>query len=122
MTKRDTSGSRGSCGRRLRRRHLDIGSVGNHPHRPMAASEQRSKEIVSTLRGFLAAEKPEETSAIKDNENLFDADLLRAHLELHGVTPGEVRQRYGAEGDGDSMYITDPDGNKVELKGPSPPA
>lgn len=52
----------------------------------------------------------------------FDADLLRAHLELHGATPGEVRQRYGAEGNGASMYITDPDGNTVELKGPSPPA
>jgi len=29
-----------------------------------------------------------------------------------------VVQRYGAEGMGPSLYITDPDGNTVELKGP----
>jgi len=36
----------------------------------------------------------------------------------HGVEPGEVRRRYGAEGYGSSLYIIDPDGNVVELKGP----
>jgi len=34
------------------------------------------------------------------------------------VAVGEVRRRYGAEGYGSSLYITDPDGNVVELKGP----
>jgi glyoxylase I family protein len=48
----------------------------------------------------------------------FDAAALRAHLEAHGVVPGDVVSRYGAEGQGPSMYITDPDGNSVELKGP----
>ncbi len=48
----------------------------------------------------------------------FDEAALRAHLEAHGVRPAKVGQRYGAEGDGPSMYITDPDGNTVELKGP----
>ena len=48
----------------------------------------------------------------------FDEDELRAHLAAHGVAPGAVETRYGAEGDGPSMYITDPDGNGVELKGP----
>jgi len=48
----------------------------------------------------------------------FDESALRAHLEAHGVTPGDVGQRYGAEGDGPSMYVKDPDGNTVELKGP----
>jgi hypothetical protein len=28
-------------------------------------------------------------------------------------------QRYGAEGDGPSVYINDPDGNTIELKGPA---
>jgi catechol 2,3-dioxygenase-like lactoylglutathione lyase family enzyme len=28
-------------------------------------------------------------------------------------------QRYGAEGEGPSIYIEDPDGNTVELKGPA---
>ena len=48
----------------------------------------------------------------------FDEAELRAHLTAHGVEAGEVATRYGAEGDGPSLYITDPDGNTVELKGP----
>ena len=48
----------------------------------------------------------------------FDAAALRAHLESHGVAPGEVVRRYGAEGNGPSIYISDPEGNTVELKGP----
>lgn len=49
---------------------------------------------------------------------LFDETKLRAHLEAHGVEPGDVGERYGAEGNGPSMYVRDPDGNTVELKGP----
>jgi extradiol dioxygenase family protein len=48
----------------------------------------------------------------------FDEAAIRLHLESHGVEPGEVVQRYGADGNGPSMYIHDPDGNMVELKGP----
>ena len=48
----------------------------------------------------------------------FDEAALRAHLVAHGVAPGDVGQRYGAEGNGPSMYVKDPDGNVVELKGP----
>lgn len=48
----------------------------------------------------------------------FDAAALQRHLETHGVTAGEVAQRYGAEGTGPSLYIKDPEGNTVELKGP----
>jgi len=48
----------------------------------------------------------------------FEADALAAHLRSHGVEPGEVGMRYGAEGNGPSMYVRDPDGNVVELKGP----
>ena len=47
----------------------------------------------------------------------FDEAAIRAHLEAHGVEPGEVGERYGAQGMGPSMYIRDPDGNTVELKG-----
>ncbi len=47
----------------------------------------------------------------------FDAGAIAAHLRRHGIDPGEVRERYGAEGYGPSLYITDPDGNTVELKG-----
>lgn len=48
----------------------------------------------------------------------FDEQTIRAHLEASGVTPGDVGERYGAQGTGPSMYIRDPDGNVVELKGP----
>ena len=48
----------------------------------------------------------------------FDEALLRDHLKKHGVEPGDVAERYGAQGNGPSMYIRDPDGNVVELKGP----
>ena len=48
----------------------------------------------------------------------FDADVIRRHLAAHGVEPGEVESRYGAEGEGPSIYLSDPEGNTVELKGP----
>jgi glyoxylase I family protein len=48
----------------------------------------------------------------------MDVAAITAHLKRHGIDPGEVRRRYGAEGYGSSIYITDPDGNTVELKGP----
>ncbi len=56
----------------------------------------------------------------------FDQEAIVAHLKRHGVEVGEIRKRYGAEGNGTSLYVTDPEGNTVELKGPSdgkpPPA
>jgi len=49
----------------------------------------------------------------------FDPAAIRSHLESHGVDVGEVVERIGAEGKGPSLYIQDPDGNTVELKGPA---
>jgi catechol 2,3-dioxygenase-like lactoylglutathione lyase family enzyme len=49
----------------------------------------------------------------------FDAAAITAHLQRHGIDAGEVRERYGAEGYGPSLYISDPEGNTVELKGPA---
>lgn len=51
----------------------------------------------------------------------FDADAIRAHLRAWGIEPGEVVNRYGALGHGPSLYIRDPEGNTVELKGPPTP-
>jgi catechol 2,3-dioxygenase-like lactoylglutathione lyase family enzyme len=48
----------------------------------------------------------------------LDGGPMRTWLESKGVAPGEIVSRYGAEGDGPSMYIADPEGNVVELKGP----
>jgi glyoxylase I family protein len=49
----------------------------------------------------------------------FDQEAIVAHLKSHGIEVGEIRRRYGAEGNGISIYLTDPEGNMVELKGPS---
>jgi glyoxylase I family protein len=49
----------------------------------------------------------------------FDAAAIIAHLREHGASPGEVEQRNGAQGEGPSIYVADPEGNTVELKGPS---
>jgi glyoxylase I family protein len=48
----------------------------------------------------------------------WDEAALRAHLLAHGVPPGESGSRYGAEGEGPSLYLADPEGNVIELKGP----
>lgn len=47
----------------------------------------------------------------------YDEAALRACLTSAGVSVGEAGSRYGAEGEGPSLYISDPDGNTVELKG-----
>ena len=49
----------------------------------------------------------------------FDATSIVSHLASHGVTASEIKSRFGAEGTGPSLYITDPEGNAVELKGPA---
>jgi len=48
----------------------------------------------------------------------FDAAAIAGHLAAHGVACGDEQSRYGAEGRGPSVYLTDPEGNGVELKGP----
>lgn len=49
----------------------------------------------------------------------FDEPAIRTHLARHGVEVVEEGQRYGADGTGLSLYVRDPEGNTVELKGPS---
>lgn len=48
----------------------------------------------------------------------FDEAAIRAHLQSFDIAAGKTESRLGAEGSGPSIYITDPDGNTVELKGP----
>lgn len=48
----------------------------------------------------------------------FDEQALTAYLQAAGVTVEPAERRYGAEGEGLSLYCFDPDGNQVELKGP----
>ena len=50
----------------------------------------------------------------------YDAAAIERHLAAHGVAcSGRAERNYGAEGEGPSIYFADPDGNQIELKGPS---
>jgi catechol 2,3-dioxygenase-like lactoylglutathione lyase family enzyme len=51
----------------------------------------------------------------------FDEAAIRAHLAQRGVEVSESGVRYGATGDGPSIYVRDPEGTTVELKGVTPP-
>jgi glyoxylase I family protein len=48
----------------------------------------------------------------------FDPPAIARHLAAHGASCGPEASRYGAEGRGPSLYLHDPEGNGVELKGP----
>jgi catechol 2,3-dioxygenase-like lactoylglutathione lyase family enzyme len=48
----------------------------------------------------------------------FDEAAIRAHLAAHGIEAGPAASRFGAEGEGPSIYLQDPEGNTIELKGP----
>ncbi|HEY1412932.1 MAG TPA: VOC family protein, partial [Rhodopila sp.] len=48
----------------------------------------------------------------------FDGEVIIDHLRAHDADPSTVMSRYGAEGQGPSIYVSDPEGNTVELKGP----
>ncbi|MGY0233844.1 VOC family protein [Longispora urticae] len=52
----------------------------------------------------------------------YDEAAILAHLRAHGVPIGQVGDRRGALGGGPSVYLTDPQGNTVELKGPPTPS
>lgn len=51
----------------------------------------------------------------------FDAAAIRAHLGTFGISSAAPESRYGAEGEGPSIYVQDPEGNTIELKGPPAP-
>ena len=64
-------------------------------------------------------------AAGKDGRNLdhvclrihpFDVDRIVEHLSSHGVQVGEIRERFGAQGEGTSIYLSDPEDNGVELR------
>jgi glyoxylase I family protein len=49
----------------------------------------------------------------------FDRAAIEQKLSPLGIALGETVQRYGAEGNGPSVYFHDPEGNQIELKGPT---
>ena len=48
----------------------------------------------------------------------FDRDAIVTRLAPFDISVGETVERYGAEGNGPSVYFHDPEGNQIELKGP----
>ena len=77
---------------------------------------------VSGALGRIGGPPPGESARNMDHFALqlasFDEERLRAELAAAGIEAGEVGERYGAQGVGPSLYVRDPDGNVVELKGP----
>ena len=77
---------------------------------------------VDSKLGKLGGAAPGQTARNLDHLCLriepFDEARIRGHLDVHGIKAGKVQSRYGAEGQGPSMYVSDPEGNVVELKGP----
>ena len=50
----------------------------------------------------------------------FEEVMIVAHLAGYGLAPhGPASRNFGAEGEGLSLYLDDPDGNILELKGPA---
>jgi glyoxylase I family protein len=47
----------------------------------------------------------------------WNGEEILAELQSRGIE-AEIVSRYGAEGDGPSIYLSDPEGNALELKGP----
>ncbi len=78
-------------------------------------------EVASPL-GKAGGKTPDMTAPNMDHFAIelssFDEAGIRAHLRDHGIDAGDTGRRYGAGGYGASIYLTDPDGNTVELKGP----
>jgi glyoxylase I family protein len=79
----------------------------------------------ASLLDLIAAERPGD--AVSDAANMdhlcfrvepFDRDAIVTRLARFGISVGETVERYGAEGNGPSVYFHDPEGNQIELKGP----
>jgi catechol 2,3-dioxygenase-like lactoylglutathione lyase family enzyme len=46
----------------------------------------------------------------------FDVDKITRELAAHGIVIGETAQRFGSTGEATSIYLTDPEGNGLELR------
>ncbi len=46
----------------------------------------------------------------------FDFEALRTHLVAFGINVAPPKMRFGARGFAPSIYLTDPEGNGIELK------
>lgn len=66
-------------------------------------------------------EAPDQCKANMDHFCLlvspFEAEAVGAYLRKNGVIHEQPVSRIGAQGEGLSIYVYDPEGNQVELKG-----
>ncbi len=71
--------------------------------------------------GQMGGDAPDHHAANMDHFALqvrpWNQAAIIEHLKYHGIVHGEVEQRYGARGNGPSLYLQDPEGNHLELKG-----
>ncbi|WP_101926066.1 MULTISPECIES: VOC family protein [Luteimonas] len=98
----------------LARRRDDLGLV----HLRAGASMLDLVDVAGRLGGGAA---PDPAARNVDHVCLriapFDEAALVAHLARHGVQPrGPADANFGAQGDGLSLYIDDPEGNGIEFK------
>ena len=70
------------------------------------------------MRGAAPAAKGHNMDHLCLRVDGFEVDATRAYLVARGVRVGDYGSRYGAEGEGPSLYLHDPEGNMLELKGP----
>lgn len=70
------------------------------------------------LGGAAPAEQGHNMDHLCLRVDTLDVDAIRAHLAARGARIGEQGLRYGAEGNGPSLYLFDPEDNMLELKGP----
>ena len=75
----------------------------------------------ASLLDLIAADRPDGTGNMDHlcfRIDPFDRDAIVKRLTPLGISVGETVERYGAEGNGPSVYFHDPEGNQIELKGP----
>lgn len=75
---------------------------------------------VDSELGKLGGEPPRQNGRNMDHFCLqvapFDEQQLREYLNRHNIAVEDFAERYGAQGFGRSVYLTDPEGNVVEIK------
>lgn len=109
-------------GCRVERRRDDLGLV----HLRAGASQIDLVAIDGPLGrpgGGPAAEGGRNVDHFALRVDPFDEAAIGLWLQGQGLpAPAAAERRFGAEGEGPSIYLRDPDGNTIELKGPAQPA
>ena len=100
-------------------------ALGFHVERKLDRISLVQMRAGASLLDLIAAERPHDAANMDHlcfRIEPFDRDAIVTRLAPFGISVGETVERYGAEGTGPSVYFHDPEGNQIELKGPSVPA